>query len=231
MKNLALIIFALAVVAPGCSWFSRQREAAVNTNASAVSTPAVTSDTGPSAPPGEPRDAVIKASKKFLDLPQFTAELSGNGGSDMRMRLEYQAPDRFHVFDLGNREQGTSEFIIIGREMYMKVGDRWQKMPATTERSVPNLRNLFNEEGLKSLQDVKYNGPDTVDGMPMYVYSYRNSVTSANAPYPFTSKIWVGAADGLPHKIEVTYEQGQLRSMTVVYDLETPVSVEAPVKN
>ena len=46
--------------------------------------------------------------------------------------------------------------------------------------------------------------------------------------YPFTSKIWVGKDSGLPMRIVVEYQNGVLKTMTVNYDTETPVTIEAP---
>src|SRR5262249_21987550 len=112
----------------------------------------------------------------------------------------------------------------------MKMGGRWQKFPGMVgEKQMINLRNMFNEEGLKTLQDVKYDGDDTVDDQAAHVYSYRNSQVNANMPYPFTSKIWVGANDGLPKKIDVTYEGGDLKTMTIIYDYSSNISVDPPV--
>ena len=49
-------------------------------------------------------------------------------------------------------------------------------------------------------------------------------------PFTFNSKIWVGSADGLPHKIEVTYDHGELKNMTINYDFEKSVDIQPPVK-
>jgi len=48
-------------------------------------------------------------------------------------------------------------------------------------------------------------------------------------PYPFTSKIWIGASDGVPKKLEVNYEGGDLKTMTVIYDTSSHITIEPPV--
>jgi len=233
MKNAVIVAALLAALTLGCSWFGRfantNTSTTSNTNTSSNTATAPVPSGADTAPPsGDPRSDIVRASKKFLDLPQFSADLEGTGKNETHMQLEFQAPDRYHMTNLANHQMGMSEFVIIGKDMYVQNGGRWQKMPGAVGASMPNLRQFFDEEGLKTLKDAKYDGDETLDGQPMHVYSYQNSQTNANMPYPFTSKIWVGAADGLPHKIEVTYEQGDLKTMTITYDYNKTVDIRPP---
>ena len=109
----------------------------------------------------------------------------------------------------------------------MKTNGKWSKMPGDNNASIPNLRDSFTEEGLKTLSDVKFDGNETVDGKPALVYSYKNVTPKGN--YPFSSKIWIGADTGLPMKIEVNYDNGVLKQMTVNYDTESKVTIESPI--
>jgi outer membrane lipoprotein-sorting protein len=88
---------------------------------------------------------------------------------------------------------------------------------------------MFDDEGLKRLQDVKYVGDETLNGRPAHVYSYHSTQTDSTVPYPFTSKIWVGTADGLPQKIEVTYDGGDLKTMIITYDYDKSIDIKPPV--
>ena len=117
--------------------------------------------------------------------------------------------------------------IMIGKDMYLQSGGRWMKMPDTAGASMPNSVSSLTEQGLKSLADVKSEGDDTLDGERGKHLQLQNTQTNANMPFPFTSKIWVGSTDGLPHKIEITYENGQLKSMTINYDFDKPVEHKA----
>ena len=231
IKNLIIVIVLLATFSLGCGLFDRLRAPNVTNVASNSSTTTTsTGDGSDAAPPsGDPRNDVITASKKFLDLPQFSADMQGRGKTDMRMKLDYQAPDRYHMTSLTQSEIGMSEFYIIGKDMYFKVGDKWQKMPGAAGKSMPNLRELFNEEGLKSLQDVQYLGEDSLNGEAVHKYTYRNAKTGPEVPYPFRSTIWIAKADGLPHKVEVEYEQGDLKSMTINYDFDSKIDIKPPV--
>src|SRR5215468_7886439 len=216
MKNLPVIALVLFFVL-GCGLTGRLANLTSNTGGGPSSGPLSGRDAAP--PSSNPRDDVVTMSKRFLDVQKFSAKMDGRGTNELHMKLDYVAPDRFHMFFFDNNGQVKTESVMIGKDMYMKMGSRWQKLPNTLgDKQIINLRDMFNEEYLKTLQDVKYDGDDTVDGQSTHVYSYRNSQTNSNMPYPFTSKIWVGTSDGLPKKIEVTYEGGDLKTMAVTYD-------------
>lgn len=181
----------------------------------------------PSTGGSDPREDVIQASKKFIALPAFSAKMDGFGQFEIKQQVDFVAPDRFHVTYLAGAAPGM-ELIMIGDQSYMKTGGKWSKMPGGQNGSAPNLRDSFTDEGLKTLSDVKFDGEDTVDGKAALVYTYKN-VTPVGQ-YPFSSKMWVGAASGVPIKIVVDYTNGVLKQMTVNYDTESPVTIEAPIK-
>ena len=175
----------------------------------------------------DPKTDVIEASKKFIALPSFKASMDGAGQTEIKSQVEYAAPDKFHIKYLGGTGAGM-EIIYIGKDGYMKAGDKWTKMPSTGQ-SIPNLRDSFTEEGLKTLSDVKFEGEDKVDGKSASAYSYKN-VTPSGA-FPFTSKIWISNDTGVPMKIHVEYTNNQaLKYMDVTYDTEAKVTIEPPIK-
>ena len=174
----------------------------------------------------DPRADVVAASKKFLELPYFTANMEGTGQTELKSKVEYAAPDRYHVKYVGGTGAGM-ELIWIGKQSYMNTNGKWTKMPGSNT-SMPTLRDSFTEEGLKTLTDVKFEGEDTVDGKPALAYSYKNVTPVGN--YPFTSKIWIAKNTGVPMKIYVEYTNGTLKNMTVNYDTESKVTIEPPIK-
>ena len=229
--NKGLVIAVLTLFVLGCrlpSFLQRSdtNRAVTNSNTSA---PTAADDNADTAPTGDARADVIRASKKFLSEPSFSATMDGEGSTPMHIELDYQHPDRFRMVNQAG-PAGQIETIIIGRDMYIKHGERWQKIPGGLGKTVPQIRELFDEKGLESLKEVSYVGKDSVAGQETYVYSYKNEAEKGESPYPFTSKIWVRQSDGLPAKIQVDYEGGDLRTMTIVYDYEKPVSIEPPVK-
>jgi hypothetical protein len=42
--------------------------------------------------------------------------------------------------------------------------------------------------------------------------------------------MWVSKDTGVPMKIYAEYPNGKLKNMTINYDTETPVTIEAPIK-
>ena len=235
MKSLFTVVVVLTLAVLGCKMPAFLEGSNSNTPASNSTTTSAggTQENPAAAPTDDARSDVIRASKKFLDLPRFSATMDGmgggpNGGTPMNVALDFQAPDRFHMKYLEPSGQVRNEMMVIGRDMYMKHGPSWQKMPGAVGESIPNMRQFFDEKGLASLKDVKYVGDDTLDGRKAYVYSYRNDVQNGQSPYPFTSKIWVRSNDGLPQKIEVDYEAGELKTVTILYDYDKAVNIEPP---
>lgn len=215
MKKFVLLFLLIAAVGLGCKFIDSIR-----------------SGGGTGGPNiggfgSDPRADVIAASKKFIDLKSFSAKMDGVGQTEIKSQVDYVAPDRFHVKYLAGTGAGM-ELIMIGDQSFMKTGNSWSKMPGGGNSSVPTLRDSFTEEGLKTLSDVKFEGSETLDGKPAIIYSYKN--VTPKGDFPFTSKMWVSKETGLPMKIYVEYENGVLKNMTINYDTETPVSIEAPIK-
>ncbi len=216
MKRLTLVLVLLSTVGIGCKFIDSLRGGGTS------------GGSGGSATAGsDPKADVIAASKKFIDLKSFSAKTEGVGQTEIKSRIDYVAPDRYHVTYLAGTGAGM-ELIYVANQSYMKsAGGAWSRMPGDA-KTIPNLRDSFTEQGLKTLSDVKFEGDDTVDGKPALVYSYMN-VTPVGS-FPFSCKIWIAKGSGLPMKVYVEYSTGVLRHMTVNYDTETPVTIEAPIK-
>jgi hypothetical protein len=213
MKKLAPIFLILAAFTLGCELLD------------SLKGPGSGGGSGVTAS-GDPREDVIAASRKFLALPFFSARMDGVGQTEIKSQVDYAAPDRYHVKYLGGTGAGM-ELIYVGSDSYMKTGGKWSKMPGDA-KAIPNLRDSFTEEGLRTLTDVAFEKEESLDGKPALVYSYKNVTPVGD--HPFTSKIWIGKDSGVPMKIFVEYSNGALKHMTVNYDTVTPVSIEAPIK-
>lgn len=213
MKRLTFVLLLIVLAGVGCKFFDSLKGGGGSGGSGASSG-------------GDPKSELIAASRKFMDLKSFSAKMEGVGQTEIKSQVDFIAPDRFHVSYLGGTGAGM-ELIYIGGDSYMKTGGKWSKMPGDA-KSIPNLRDSFTEEGLKSLTDVKFEGDDTVDGKAALVYSYKNVTPIGN--YPFTSKMWVGKSTGVPIKIYAEYTNGVLKQMTVNYDTESPVTIEPPIK-
>lgn len=216
MKKILLPLIILIIAVLGCSKF---KELSGGTGGGTGGGSGASSG-------GDPTTELKASAKKFMDLKSFSAKMEGMGQTEIRSQVDFIAPDKFHVTYLGGTGAGM-ELIYIGSDSYMKSGGKWTKTPGDA-KSIPNLRDSFTEDGLKSLTDVKFEGEDTVDGKPALVYTYKNVTPVGN--YPFTSKSWVSKSTGLPIKIYVEYSNGMLKNMTVNYDTESPVTIEPPIK-
>lgn len=223
MKLYVITITAIAFSTIGCSYFGSKADPAANA-APAPGKPAVTSGAKIAAG-ADPREEIIAASKKFLALDHFTANSLISGESEITMKLQYQAPDRFHA-NMTMGGDGEREFVMIGKDNYVKLAGSWKKFPVTEGNDAMSMRDLFTEKGLKSLTDVIYEGEDTVEGKAAYRYSYKN-VTDVEK-FPFTSRIWIDSVSGVPLKLVVEYEKGVVKHLTTMYDTSTPVTVEIP---
>lgn len=216
MKNkLAPIFLVLALVTLGCKFLG-----------ASGGTPGSSSGGGTATGGSDPKADVVAASKKFIALRSFSAKMEGTGQTEIKSQVDYLAPDRFHIQYLGGTSAGM-EMIVVGSDMFMKAPGtgKWSKMPGNGS-AIPNLRDSFTDEGLKTLSDVKFDGEETIDGKAAMVYSYKN--VTPKGGFPFTSKTYVNKDTGLPMRIKVDYENGTLKTMTVNYDTETPVTIEAP---
>jgi hypothetical protein len=222
MKKLIPVVLVLLFVVTGCKFFGSRTDGAGTVDSGSSSS---SSKGGRAKASSDPRADVVEASRRFLELPYFTANMEGVGQTPIKSQVRFAAPDKFHVKYLGGTGAGL-EMVWIGKESYMNSNGKWSKMPGSNAQ-IPTLRDSFTEEGLKALTDVTAEGEDSVDGKPALVYGYK-SVTPQGS-YPFTSKIWVSQDTGVPMKIYVEYTNGMLKNMTVNYDTESKVMIEPPV--
>ena len=222
MKRLALVLVILSSVGLGCKFVDSLRGGSSGGGGTTGG-----SGGGSVTTSSDPKADVVAAANKFVALKSFSAKMEGMGQTEIKSQVDYVAPERYHVKYLGGTGAGM-EMIIVGGQSYMKPGGgSWSKVPGDA-RSIPSLRDSFTEEGLKTLTDVKFDGDETVDGKPALVYSYKNVTPVGN--YPFTSKIYIDKATGLPMKIYAEYSNGVLKNMTVTYDTVTPITIEPPIK-
>ena len=219
MKNLVFVIVLLAWAALGCKMFGSSSESNTSTGANRTSTetaPAKSSSTG------DPKADLIAASKKFGELPMFKVVMDLKSAQNMRIEMEYIAPDRFHM-----KNGSTMDIIAIGSNTYMKTGGKWQKVQVNMADSISKMRDSFNEEGIKSLDSVEIVGEENINGKDAIIYSSNGTLPADGKKYK--SKTWVSKSDGLPIKIEVVYAEGDLKHMTTNYDTDSKITIDAPI--
>jgi hypothetical protein len=79
-------------------------------------------------------------------------------------------------------------------------------------------------------QDVAYAGPDTVDGVACFIFSFKLDVSAPGLYLVGVGKAWVGISDGLPHQfdfspgVHITGNQThQIYTYGITVDIQQPV--------
>lgn len=159
-----------------------------------------------------PADDLMHAADKFAAVKTFHATMTaGKRVSE----IDYAAPDRWHM------TMPPSDSYVIGSTVYVKAGGSWMKLPLPGMQAMTDqLRTPAQiREHIASLTIVDQ-GTDS-DG---HKYAYD---TSSNG-YTAHVVMWIGLADGLPHKMLVT-PQGKGSPVTVVYSrYNEPITITPP---
>lgn len=225
-SSIILPLLIITAVVLGCSRFSDMAgqgdaASAANTN-SAVPSDGSAPESAGVAPSGDAATDINRMADAFLEQRSFRAKMVGSGATPLNLELEFVAPDRFRI----KNAQGP-ETVIIGKDLYLEMNGRWQKMPGGLGSSIPDIRRSWDKEGRKWISDAKYVGEETVNGVPAYIYTYHNK--GAEGVGENESKIWISKSEGLPVRIDANYKSGTLRSMRIDYFYNENISIEPPV--
>jgi outer membrane lipoprotein-sorting protein len=173
-----------------------------------------------------PLDSLAKSMRAQLASKSFRARISSsNPNMPGETVVEYVAPDRLRM------SNPLSEMIAVGSETYTRQGrGPWQKAPINANEMAAKFRDPKLIDELAKNYDVKLIGPDTLDGVPMVVYEYIPKKPSAETPAGKT-KVWIGADDSLPRKIEVESDAGGEKSTTTILysDYNSDIKIDLPV--
>jgi hypothetical protein len=166
-----------------------------------------------------PRADLISSTQKLQKVPYWSAVVTSATDLDVRLDMEYVAPDRFRI------KKPEGELIVIGAMVYSNETGKWEKVEdAEASVSIRDQITAGIAEGVKSLKDVEVVGKEKFNNREATVYSHK--VGDA------TIKIWIETATGLQLKNELeTNVTGELMKQTTVYDYDTPVKIEAPKLN
>jgi hypothetical protein len=159
-----------------------------------------------------------------MDEPSFEGTFDTEGTTVVHSVTSFVAPDRYSV-----TMPGSQDYIVIGKDMYVKMDGAWKSYPNEAGQQIGKLRASFNEEGIKSISDVKYLGEDPADGKNALLYTYQRKEPGGGESY--TSKLWIGKEDGLPHKIVSEYEDERVKKGIWKFRYDLDLTIEAPIKN
>lgn len=159
----------------------------------------------------------------MINIKSYRAEAVSNGkGSPFKMRMEYVAPNQFHI--INHVGAGNFETITSKDGSYYKANGKWTKAPFTSNpantRTGPEQIKQWLRRGT-----ISFVGVQGLAGVPMKVYDYRSP--SANGLPDSMLRLWVGA-DHFIHQMVI--DSGKKTAMTIKYfDFNAPISIKAPI--
>lgn len=204
-----------------------------------------TTSSGSVQPSSDPREDLKKAFTAQLAATSFRYRLEFSSASGGHTEAEFVAPDRYHVSVIQQLAPGRDirqEMIIIGKNSFMKIADMpWRKDTdsgqTTMAKTIASTAQQFCGEDVNQrmmkYEDIKFVGPNVLDGQPVLVYQFRLRGARGQTP----GKIWISANDSLPRKIEheggpapVPNADGSNNKLTVTYyDYNTNIKIEPPI--
>lgn len=183
-----------------------------------------------------PRDDLFAAWQKFLALKSFRATITGLEPRPSVTRLEFQAPDRYHIAVVGG-----ATTTLIGDTATMDIGGRTMNLPVPVQSVTAQYRD---EAFLKKLQQgmhVEDLGTDTLDGEAVRKLRYVQDVVPpampGAAPAPAspapagagkaTTVAWISVKNGLILRLQVDSTwNGQAAKSEIRYaDFDDPTIV------
>ena len=129
-----------------------------------------------------------------------------DGGETRSNVIEFVPPDRKRIV---SEEEGV-EYIIVDGVVYAKTEDSggWMKTQIAASTFIQET-DVTEESVAETISEARFLRTDTLDGMPVYVYSYNSSAGTADIEIENLIELWVGAQDGLPYKM---YMDGEILS-------------------
>ncbi|MBI4790977.1 MAG: hypothetical protein HY782_28440 [Chloroflexi bacterium] len=203
---------------------------AIPTRVPPTNTPAATNTaprptTAPAVLPtaGNAVDALSKVFKSWTSVKSFRAKMTiiGQPTGTTEMNLEVVTPDRFHM------TSKQMEIVLIGNTVYLKLGNTWQKVPLPQgiDLSLADPKKYADE--IAASTDVKLVGVETLDGTPTIIYQYTVNIKGPPAQ-KITSKVWVGATDNLPRKVESAPTATQ-KTTILFTDYNANITINPPI--
>ena len=179
-------------------------------------------------------DLIVAAQRALMSTKAYRGRTvtTLTSGATTTITVAFVAPDRFSIAGLGGQD-----FIIIGTSTWQRGPNTgWQKSPIDMSGIVNSSRDpKVIDEMAKSIvtSEVQQLADETLVGRPMHVYQYNTAFTSGDKTIHGTSKIWIGADDGLPYRQESDQdsllEPGRTHRI-ITYDYNSAdIRIDAPV--
>jgi len=142
--------------------------------------------------------------------------------------VDFAGPDRSHMKWTGG-QGGDVEAISIGEKHYWFANGKWTEGTLPSSAGVNRSEDFANKIA-EMVKEVKYLGPETINGVPCFAYSYTLETNLGGQRYTGTGKAWVGAADGLPRQSDTEFNVSTYAQKShVIYEYGANIKVEPPV--
>jgi hypothetical protein len=228
-QKAALLAF-IALLLAGCSLSPLKGNPGTSSNSDSKSSTTATAFNPSTDARKDVRDALRKLKTAYPYRLTETMSATANGQTAMPEStrvVEFAAADRSHMKWTGG-PGGDVEAISIGEKHYWFENGKW------TEGTVPSSRGKdraedFAKKLAEMVKEVKYLGPETINGAACYAYSFTLETTMAGQNYTGTGKVWIGAADGLPHQSDSEFKVATYGNKShIVYEYNLDFKVEKP---
>ncbi len=175
-------------------------------------------------------DALRKLNTAYPYRLTETTSATANGQTAMPEStrvVEFAAADRSHMKWTGG-QGGDVEAISIGEKHYWFSDGKWTEGTVPSSKGVDRREN-FAKKLAEMVKEVKYLGPETINGVPCFAYTYTLETNLGGQNYVGTGKAWVAAADGLPRQSDSEFKVATYAHKShIVYEYNVDVKVEKP---
>ncbi len=172
----------------------------------------------------DPKAAIQDTLKNFTDAKSYHSVIkTKNALAEVETEVSFVAPDKFSIKN--NVPTMKSEIIVIGNESFSRMGDgKWTKLPPNQGPSIADIRGKYSEESLAAMRDFTFVGKETINKRDALIFKYNTSYGGEAV-----CKMWIDANSSLPIKVETDgiYANNKVQ-MTVTYDFEKEITIEAP---
>lgn len=108
----------------------------------------------------------------------------------------------------------TLEMIAVGDDLYLSGPTGWKKMPGGGAERRKTMTAALSEK--EKPTNCRALGAEVIDGVATTEYAY-TPPPSPNAPSG-EQQVWIGDADGLPHRMRAAAPGGQAMEMVLTYE-------------
>jgi hypothetical protein len=203
------------------------------------SSPSATGDkkgatAGPVSTSDQPNDVMMKAVRAQQGAKSYRThlEVRVNGALQQSSNFEFVAPDRYHAKASVTGLETNVESITIGKDTWSKgSGGEWKKLKFDMSSALAAAQSAMKEDTMKGV-DIRFVGPDTVDGTSTLVYTYTIDTTSRSdddKKVKQNIKVWISTTDGTIRKTEVDMPDDKINQVATYTDYNSDIKIEPPL--